>query len=468
MRWEKERFAIIARVRETLRRWPMIRPDDLVLLAVSGGGDSLVLLDVMVQLAEDENIGLRVVHVDHGLRPESGSEALFVSEVADHYGLPCDLVEVRVDDRGGSLSPEEAAREARYAAFAEKLEETGGERLATGHTADDRVETLLLRLISGGGPRGLAAIPPVRPPFIRPLIRVWRKEVEEYLRHLPFQPLLDRSNLDTTIPRNRVRHQLLPLLEREYNPGVRRVLLKEAEAFTYINDLLDDMAEEAERVHVFTTAKGLEMEVESLLSYPTSLRQHVIARTLRRLGLEPRFDLVEDIRRKLLEKEGNARLDLGGELTARRIYDRLVFGREPAQHRHEDTVIPGEGRYYLARSGIMLDVSIVPWRGENPKHTAGDPRLARLDADRLSFPLVVRGVQPGDRFHPLGGPGSRKLQDYLVDKKIPREDRSKVSLLTSGGEIAWVLGMRIDERFKVREDTKRVAVLRITDVEGGG
>ena len=465
MKWEKERFAVIERVRETLRRWPMFEGGDAVLLAVSGGGDSLVLLDVMVQLAGEEDLGLRVVHVDHGLRPESGEDALFVSEVAAHYGLPCDVVEVEVDTLDGDLSPEEAAREARYGAFRRELERSGARRLATGHTADDRVETLLLRLISGAGPRGLAAIPPVRQPFVRPLIQVWREEVEAYAVHLPFEPRLDRSNLDTSIPRNRVRHELLPLLEREYNPAVRRVLAREADLFSYLTELLDDLVEEAEAEDVHSSARGVEMEVEGLLSRSPALRQYMIARALRELGLEPEFELVEDIRRRLLEKEGNARLDLSKELTARRIYHRLVLGPRPVQAQPEETVIPAEGLYYLPQSGANLEIRVMPRGEEDPREAAGDPLLAWLDADNLPFPLEVRGVLPGDRFHPLGAPGSRKLQDFLVDLKIPREDRDRVALLTCGGEIAWVLGMRIDERFKVREDTTRVVILRV--IEGG-
>ena len=183
--------------------------------------------------------------------------------------------------------------------------------------------------------------------------------------------------------------------------------------------------------------------------------------------LEPEFDLVEDIRRGLLEKDGNARLDLSKELTARRIYHRLVLGPRPVQAQPEETVIPAEGRYYLPLPGADLEVSVIPRGEEDPRETAGDPYLAWLDADSLSFPLKVREVRPGDRFHPLGAPGSRKLQDFLVDLKIPREDRDRVALLTCGDEIVWVLGMRIDERFKVTEETTRVVVLQVIKEEEG-
>ena len=459
MRWEKERFTVIHRVRETWRRWPMFRPGDTVLVAVSGGADSLVLLDVLAELAGEEGIALRVVHVDHGVRPESGEDAEFVNGVASHYGLDCAVHRVEVEE--GGMSPEEALREARYGAFRSELEEAGAACLATGHTADDRVETLLLRLISGAGPRGLGAIPPVRPPYIRPLIRVWRREVEEYAEHLPFTPRSDRTNLDTSIPRNRVRHRLLPLLEEEYNPSVRRVLLAEAELLASLAELLDRLTEEAAKDDVSHTAAGTEIDVEGLRSRPLAIRREAIANSLRGMGLEPDFELVEDIRRKLLDIEGTSRLDLGPEAAARRVYDRIVLGPRPEYGPLPEMDIAGEGSHPLPQAGIRLQVRIMPRGDGDPRRSAADASVAWLDAERLSFPLRVRGIRPGDRFHPLGAPGRRKLQDFLVDEKVPREERGRVAVLESGGEIAWVMGMRIDERFKVREDTARIAELCI-------
>lgn len=468
MRWERERFTVINRARETARRWGMWERGERLVVAVSGGADSLVLLDVMAQLAPDDGLELRVLVVDHGVRPESGEEAAFVREVAAHYGLECGVREIRAGARAPDmrLSPEEALREARYAAFRAELAESGSGRLATGHTADDRVETLLLRLLTGSGPRGLGAIPPVRLPFVRPLIRVWRREVEEYARFLPFPPRRDPSNLDLSIPRNRVRHRLLPFLEEEFNPGVKRVLLGEAEMLASLGELLDVLADEVEAEDLSRTARGEELDAAGLRSRPPALRREAIARALRRLGLEPGFDLVEDIRRKLLEADGLARLDLGADLAARRVYGRLVLGPRTDREPLAEVFIPGEGAHPLPQLGLELLVKTRPRGEEDPRDEAPGPFRAWLDAGRLSFPLKVRGVLPGDRFHPLGAPGKRKMQDFLVDLKVPREERNRVAVLESGGEIAWVLGLRIDERFKVTEATKSVADLRLAPARG--
>jgi len=460
MRWEKERFTVIARVRETLRRWPMLEAGRPVLVGVSGGADSLVLLDVLAQLAEEENITLRVVHVDHGVRRDSAADAIYVRRVSDHYGLECAVRKIRLPEKVG-MSPEERLREARYAAFQAELSGSGAGRLATGHTADDRVETLLLRLLTGAGPRGLGSIPPLRLPFIRPLIRVWRREVEEYAPFLPFPPRLDPTNLDTSIPRNRVRHLLLPLLEEEYNPSVKRVLLGEAEMLASLAEIVEDLTRQSEEKDVSPTARGDEIDVEGLRSRPLAVRREVIAAALRRLGLEPGFELVEDIRAKLLDIEGNSRLDLAPGYSARRVYDRIVLGPRPEQMPLAEIYIAGEGKHLIPGAGLQLDVSIRPRGPGDPRGAVDDSREAWLDADRLSFPLLVRGIRPGDRFHPLGAPGRRKLQDFLVDEKIPREDRARIMVIESAGEIAWVAGMRIDERFKIGEHTVRVAVLEV-------
>lgn len=464
MRWEKERFTVISRVRETLRRWPMFSPGDLVVAAVSGGADSLVLLDVLVQLAGELGIELRVLHVDHGVRPESGEDAAWVEEASARYGLPCSVRKVTVS--GGGASPEEALRDARYAAFESELEATGAARLATGHSADDRVETLLLRLLAGTGPRGMGSIPPSRPPFVRPLIRVWRSEIEAYSLFLPMAPRVDPTNLNTSIPRNRVRHRLIPLLEEEYNPAVRRVLLAEAEMLASLADVVDVLASEAAVEVVSATSRGEEIAVEAMRSRPLAVRREVIAASLRRLGVEPDFDLVEDIRIKLLEIEGSSRLDLSPGLSARRVYDRLIMGPTPRMGPLPETPIPGDGVFSLPEAGLRLEVSTRRRGSEDPREAANDPCLAWLDADRLVFPLLARGIRPGDRFHPLGAPGRRKLQDFLVDAKVPREDRARVVVLESSGEIAWVVGMRIDERFKVGDGTRQIAALKAERLGG--
>ncbi len=461
LRWQRERFAVLEKVRLTLRRYDMLRKGDRVLVAVSGGADSLCLLDVMATLSPRYDLQLHVIHVDHGLRPESGEDAEFVREVAAYYHLPCRVVRVRVERRKGKevYSPEEAARRARYEAFQEVARELRADRLATGHTADDRAETLLLRIISGAGPEGLKGIPPVRDIYIRPLIEVYRREVEAYVRHLPFRPRLDASNLDLRIPRNRVRHELLPLLEKRYNPAVRKVLCREADTLYHMVELVEERVREVEERAVDVRDQEVVVDRQRLLEAPVLLQRQVLARALRRAGGEVNHHLVEELRRRFLEGGENPWLDIGPGLVARRVYDRIIFGPRPVPGEWDEVEVTGEGTFRLP--GWTLRVAVEPWNGGDPKKAVQSPLEALLDADRLRFPLKVRGIRPGDRFHPLGAPGTRKLQDFLVDLKVPLERRKDVAVLESEGEIAWVLGMRIDERFKVTPETRKVVRMRL-------
>ena len=224
-------------------------------------------------------------------------------------------------------------------------------------------------------------------------------------------------------------------------------------------EIVDALTAEAGEEDVTHGGRGTEMDVEGLSSRPLAIRRELIVASLREMGLEPDFDLVEDIREKLLDISGNARLDLSPELSARRVYDRIIMGPRPQEETIAEFTIDGEGLYPLPQVGLQLQVRLRPHGGEDPRAAAPDASTAWLDAAKLSFPLRVRGVRPGDHFHPLGSPGKRKLQDFLVDAKVPREERGMVAVVESAGEIVWVMGMRIDERFKVHEDTTEIAVL---------
>ncbi len=305
----------------------MLQGREKVLVAVSGGPDSLVLLDVLWRLQDPYSLRLEVFHVDHALRPDSAAEADYVGRVAEAYRLPFhhERVEVKPEGPRGRMSPEEAAREARYASLARRMHAGGFDRVALGHQADDRVETLLLRLIAGAGPRALASIPPVRGPFIRPLIEVWSEEIEDYLDCLPLPPLRDPTNLDLTIPRNRVRHALLPYLESEFNPAVRMSLaralelLNEEAAVGTINGAGDSAA--------FAAMDAMDgvIELDAYEEMSLANQRLLLWRELLALGLRPSFRLIEDLRANVCAGRSGNRMDLPGGWVAVREYGRVIL-----------------------------------------------------------------------------------------------------------------------------------------------
>ncbi len=439
----------------------MLAGGERVLVAVSGGLDSLCLLDILNSLREEWGLTLAVFHFDHQLRAASGEDAAFVERVAAHYGVPFfeRTADVSALTREWGLGPEEGARRARYGGLAEVAETWPADVAALGHTADDRVETFLLRLLAGAGTRGLSSIPPKRGIYCRPLIDTWRRELEEsWAAALPFPPHPDATNLDEDIPRNRVRHRLLPLLEHEYNPGVREALRREAELLAEDQLRLEELMLERACQFLERDAEGVFLDCAVLVAMGRAERRRAIQLALEMAGVEPGFQLIEDIIAKVLGGESGAGLDLPGGWRAERSYERLIIERpSPSREPMEQLLVCGEGEYAAPELDLVLELRYLAEPPDEP--SAYEGWRAVLDADRLIFPLVLRASRAGDRFRPLGLPGTQKVQDFLVNAKVPRQQRRNIPVLESGGSIAWLVGQRPDDRFKVTRETRRAVAL---------
>ena len=419
----------------------LLAPGEELLIGVSGGADSVALLDALVKLGWRPH----VCHLNHQHRgADSDADAEFVRQLAGKYGLPA-TIEVmsnvnvgatsrsRPDPRDRDAAPtEETWRRARFDFFASVAAQTGIHKLALAHTADDQVETFLMRLLRGAGVPGLAGIWPERQfgslRVIRPLLDVSRSEVLEYLRVNGLAWREDASNADPRFLRNRIRHELLPLLERDYNPAIREVLRRTVEILR-------------------AEARG-----EPVADQRRALREW--------LGDELGFDHIEAVRQ----------LPVGGEVTLpggvaiRREHDGLhVAGAPEPVTNHWPLNLAGATE--LPELGLRLHCEIVGQAARLPLLEIGKraacPTDESLDADALGAAPLVRTWQEGDRFQPLGMSQEKKLQDFFVDEKIPRRHRGRTPLLIAAdGRIAWVVGCRIAEPFKVTEHSKRV--LRIT------
>ena len=456
------------KVTRTVRERRMFAGGERVLVAVSGGLDSLCLLDILQLLGPDLGLELAVFHFNHRLRPDAGEDAAFVERVAAHYGVPFfrRAGDVARLTREWGLSPEEGARKARYQAMEEVARGWGAGQAALGHTADDRVETFLLRLLAGAGTRGLGSILPKRDIYVRPLIDTWRRELEEsWAPALPFPPHHDTTNLDEDIPRNRVRRRLLPLLEREYNPAVREALLREAELLTEDQALLETLMVERAPSLLERGPEVVTLDLAALEGMGQAQLRRAVQLALEAAGVEAGFQLVEDLIRKVLGGASGAGLDLPGGCRAERSYDRLLISPQVSwQPPLTELLVCGEGEHRWPELGLQLSVRL----GEEgtPQRFSEDPWEATLDADSLRFPLVLRAVREGDRFRPLGMEGSQKVQDFMVNAKVARERRRRAAVLESAGRIVWLVGFRIDDRYKVTRETRRTVSIRAANPAG--
>ncbi|MBE9506642.1 MAG: tRNA lysidine(34) synthetase TilS [Chloroflexi bacterium] len=488
---------VLRQVRHTIENHALLSPGDGIVVGVSGGPDSLCLLHVLLSLRQEYDLRLHVAHLHHGARgAEADADAEFVAALAGEWGLPLTVEERDVPAlaREHKLAFEEAARRVRYAFLARVAGEAGAGKIAVGHNADDQAETVLMHFLRGAGLAGLRGMLPVTPitdyrllePFfqhpatsiqhpvlIRPLLEVSRVEIERYCADQGLTPRFDRSNLDTTYFRNRLRHELLPLLET-YNPNVRARLCHTAAVVAADYELLTQMRdqawaeavrEEQEEVVVFDRAAWRALPVALQRA---TLRQ--AAYRLRRTLRDVDFVHVESARRVGLRGETGAEATLPMGLTLIVGYHTLTVGDtgdagpppdEPLLWSSEPLPVQLPGRTLLQQSGWVLQAQVLDEWDAVQVAANPDPWMAYFDADALADPLVLRPRRRGDRFRPQGmGGHSVKLSAFMINLKIPRAWRDLVPLLTAGDEIAWVCGRRVGEGVTVGPETRRVARLR--------
>jgi tRNA(Ile)-lysidine synthase len=453
------------KVKATLSRYEMLQPGDLVVVAVSGGPDSVCLVHILHKLEDAFDFHLIVAHFDHGLRPaEDDAETHFVSTLADSMKIPFETAKGRLLEKKAKGSKEEAARNARYAFLEMVRKKCNARKVALGHNLNDQAETILMRLLRGSGPSGLTGIPPCRDgSIIRPLIEIDRLEIEKYLKAEKLAFVTDSSNLATDYLRNRIRLEVMPLLAK-HQPRLAHILGQTAE-------ILRDEHEYLERI----TRAWLEKEVSlgpgnvchlslpSFLDLPVALRRRAARQLIGRVKKDLRritWDHLEAIRKLAEGEKPQAVLSLPGRIQVRRTYDRLSFHEEPKKGREPFSYeLNGPGPYRIKEIGRTL--SMEEMKRTKALSLRGAKWTAFVDGEKLRFPLILRTVRPGDRFIPFGMKGHKKLKDFFVDLKVPLEQRRSTPILCSEDTPVWVCGFRIDDRFKVTPDTKRVLKLTL-------
>jgi tRNA(Ile)-lysidine synthase len=468
-------------VRLTLRSECLIEPARPLVVGVSGGPDSLCLLDLL------RRSGCQVVvaHLDHGLRAEAAQDAAYVADLAKRLGLP--LVQARVDTRAyaeaHSLSLEEAARVLRYQFLFEQARQHAAQGVAVGHTADDQVETVLMHLLRGAGLAGLKGMAYRTLPnpwsseiaLLRPLLAVWRSQVLAYCEEHALQPVLDRTNLDTTYFRNRLRHELIPYLEG-FQPRLRPGLTRMAEVLAGEEQVLQALAETTWGQCVLRQGPGyVAFDAQALAGLLPGLQRRLLRRAIemQRPGLR---DIgFEDIERGLgflAAPPRTGQMDLVAGLRLFLEADRLWLAAWEADLPNSEwpavplgqalaLEVPGAlelpGGWQLAAELAADAPAACRQALEN-----GDPFQAWMDGDALVLPLAVRGRRTGDHFQPLGMPERVvKLSDMMVNLKLPRRARRAWPLVCTEREIAWLPGYRLGHAVRIRPTTSRVVHLHL-------
>ena len=451
-----------------------------VLIGVSGGPDSLCLLDLMWRFGYP----LVVAHLNHGLRTEADEDAQSVREAAQTRGLPFILEEADIDAyaRGHAFSIEEAARKVRYQFLFEQARQHQAQAVAVAHTADDQVETLLMHLLRGTGLSGLKGMSYRMHPtpwsneiaLIRPLLGVFRDEVLSYCNEQGLHPVFDRSNLDTTFYRNRIRGELIPTLET-YNLGIKSNLLRMAQTLASDDQVLGMLTNDAwQDCCLELVATGIALKIDSLLAQPLGIQRRLVrhAISILRPGLRDiDFSAIERTLLFLLEPTRSEQLDLTNGLRLLREGDKLWIANWKGDLPTDDwpqinstprqLTIPGcidlHGKWHLRATYVMDIQKATAQAADNT-----DPFQAWIDLWTPQSSLLIRPPLPGDRFQLLGMNGRQvKLSDFFVNVKMPRRVRRNWPLVCLGNDIVWIPGYRISHTHRLTVSSTQVIFLQL-------
>jgi tRNA(Ile)-lysidine synthase len=454
---------LAARVARTIRRRELTAAGDRVAVALSGGPDSVALTWLLRDLARDAAWGLAgLIHVNHGLRGEaSDADGAFCRSLATRLDLPIVVtaVDVRQRARERHESIEAAARSERYRALSDAAITLGATLVATGHTMDDQAETVLLRLFRGTGSRGLAAIRPRRGIFVRPLIDVRRTDLAAYLAGRAEAAQDDASNRDETVPRNRLRHAVLPLVARDW-PGAVPALARFAELAADDERFLSDTAREVTPAMTIPGPGGVQqIDARGVSQLPAALSRRIIRSAIESGGGTASFRDIERVRALARSRLGTGHLDLNG-LSVEKQGWAIRFGEvaAPGADGRFEYALTVPGIVEVSETGTSIQASIQ--RGPLDSSAGQPTERAVLQASAVQLPLTVRNRRPGDRIHPFGAPGSRKLQDLFVDRKVPTSERDRVPLVVDAkGWILWVVGHAIAEPCRVTAPESGMVIL---------
>lgn len=450
-------------ITNTIKRLNLLEKHESFLVAVSGGPDSVACLNLLASLKEEWAWSFRAIHLNHLIRAsEADKDEYFVGEMAKKLNCPffSKRVDVQALTREEGFSIEDAARRCRLEFFMEAARQFNVKKIVLAHTRDDQAETVLLRLLRGTGLRGLTAMQPRMEyeniTLVRPLLEVGRDDILEYLKAKNLAYRVDPSNYSLRFSRNRVRHELIPELEKSYNPQVREHLRRLAETLSVDFNFIETEARSVfKRVIKKETPDQITLNRQLFSSLHEALQFRVLGYVLRQIHSDRELDFIhwQAMKEKIRNRGGffvslSQKVEMGAERD-----EIIVRTRDLPSVSFEDMLNLGQSAA-VKESGLVF--SCTELKGHLSPAEAKERSIAIFDLDRIKFPLKIRSRKEGDRFKPLGQRKDKKLKDFLIDRKVPSYDKDKIPIICSGDKIIWVFGVEISEDFKIARHTRRI------------
>lgn len=463
------------KVLATIDKYNLIEKDDNIVLGLSGGPDSMALLYVLLALKKKMDFNLLIAHINHGVRgAEALKDEMFVKDIS--YSLDLPFFSTRVDmvalAKKEGISAEEAGRKLRYGFFREILKSKGTGKIAVAHNKKDQAETLLMRIMRGTGIDGLKGMEFKTDDIIRPILDIDRWEIEKYIEDENIDTVLDKTNLETIYTRNKVRLELMPYIEENFNPNIIDTLFRLSE-----NASLDSKFLEEYSVKRYTSSLKTKGESSIVFKYDKFKREDeaIKRRIIRKAILDLRDTLqgIEEIHISSVvdlfdKKETGKRIDLPGDMIARVSYSDLILERIKVESGqvYSTLNLPYAlkiGKNVLKDWNLEIDLKILEKKDVDFKKTSRNIRC--FDYNKVVGNVFIRNRTFGDRFSPFGMNGRKKLKDYFIDEKVPRELREKLPLLVDEKNIIWVIGYRTSEIYKISRDTSKILKVEIKDIK---
>lgn len=464
------------RVIKNVYKHKLIKENDNIILGLSGGPDSMVLLHILLYVRERISFNLVVAHINHGVR---GEEALkdekFTEKVAKELGL--DFFSTKADMVGlakeKNISEEEAGREIRYGFFRELIKELGHGKIAVAHNRNDQAETLLMRIMRGTGIDGLAGMSFKSDDIIRPILDINRWEIEKYVEDNSIETVVDKTNLETIYSRNKVRLELIPYIKENFNPNIIDTLFRLSENAKLDSSFLEECSGKVYKSISKEKSASVVMKSDLFMEEDKAVKNRIIRKAIYNLihtlqGIEEvHISSVVDLFNK---GETGKRIDLPNNLLAKVSYNNLIIEKNINEdmaevcENKEETILK-IGQNYLEEYNLEINLKIIDRKYINFKNVSSNVKF--FDYDIMNEEIWIRTRNPGDRFAPIGMKGRKKIKDYFIDEKIPRDLRDEIPLLMCGENIIWVIGYRMSEDYKVKKETRNVLRVEYKNKLGG-
>lgn len=453
------------KVRATIKKYNLIEKEDNIVIGVSGGPDSMALLYILNDIKQEMNFNIYVAHINHGIRKEEAdADEEFVKDICSRLAISFYSTKVNMDEyaKKKKLTSEEAGREIRYSFFNKVLNIIGGGKIAVAHNKNDQAETLIMRFFRGTGLEGLRGMEYKNGNIIRPILDIHREEIESYCKKNHIDARIDRTNLEPIYGRNKTRLEVIPYIAKNYNSGIIDTLVRTARLMQMDSEFILEIVDRKYKdITIEEHTNSIVLNIKELNAEHYSIKSRIIRKVIEKIngslkGIGEKH--ISDILRLAEENLTGKSINIIKNIIVKASYGNMIIEKENDQRKinFKSTIVTGQD-IYIEEINASISSYILPVSKANIKDT--NPFKKYFDYDKIKGRLCIRSRREGDRFIPLGMKGSKKLKDFFIDEKVPREERDNIPIVENDGNIIWIVGYRISEEYKVENSTKKVLVL---------